>query len=149
MVELTCKQLDFIRRDIRKRGIKSNHLVDDVVDHICCSVENEMAKGQSFRDAYLITIRLFGPHGLKHVEIDTRLIVSKSYILTRCMNIVINLISLLVCLFFVVFPFFISIDEKSYMYILLFSPVILTGLWAIIFGFSYRKFEYKLHIEKI
>lgn len=52
MPELTFSDIDCIRQDVIRQEICYSHLADELIDHLCCDVENEMAGGLSFRDAY-------------------------------------------------------------------------------------------------
>jgi len=147
MHEISEKQLDFIIRFIRKKGVRNRHLENDLVDHICCMIEEEMEKEMPFFDAFMKTVRSFGPHGLLKLQIQTNLFINKSYMITRIFNLGINFVSLFLCLFFITFPVYLSVDMDSVAPALLCVPVILTGLWAILFGFSYRDFEYKVYTK--
>jgi hypothetical protein len=52
MPELNFQNIEDITLDIRRQEITFSHLADELIDHICCDVENEMQKGLSFNDAY-------------------------------------------------------------------------------------------------
>ena len=52
MPELSFQNIEDISLDIRRQEITFSHLADELIDHICCDVENEMQKGLSFTDAY-------------------------------------------------------------------------------------------------
>lgn len=71
MAELNEQQIDLISAYIRKHGVASDELHDDLLDHVCTSIENLMAEGQSFEDAFAKTIKLFGPGGLQQVQQQT------------------------------------------------------------------------------
>ena len=49
MPELSFQNIEDISLDIRRQEITFSHLADELIDHICCDVENEMQKGLSFR----------------------------------------------------------------------------------------------------
>jgi hypothetical protein len=68
MFFLTEEQVEFIRRDIRDKGIEIKSLEDDLLDHICCAVEDKINSNINFQDAYDSTIISFGPKGLKEVQ---------------------------------------------------------------------------------
>ena len=65
---LSEKQVDFILNDIRRNGIQTEELQLNLLDHICCLIENEMspendfdeiyqrAKGNSRRNRFIINI---------------------------------------------------------------------------------------------
>ncbi len=45
MPELNLQNIDQIRSDISRQEITFSHLLDDLIDHVCCDVEYEMQKG--------------------------------------------------------------------------------------------------------
>lgn len=52
MPELSLQNIDQISNDVRKQEITFSHLLEELIDHICCDVENEMQNGFSFSEAY-------------------------------------------------------------------------------------------------
>ncbi|MBI5008153.1 MAG: hypothetical protein HZB98_00530 [Bacteroidia bacterium] len=52
MPDLSLRNIDQIRNDIRNEEITFSHLLDDLIDHVCCDVEYEMRSGLDFHDAY-------------------------------------------------------------------------------------------------
>jgi hypothetical protein len=52
MPDLSLRNIDQISNDIRNEEITFSHLLDDLIDHICCDVEYEMQSGLDFHDAY-------------------------------------------------------------------------------------------------
>ena len=52
MPELSLHHIDQISRDINRQEITFSHLLEDLIDHVCCDVENEMQNGLDFTDAY-------------------------------------------------------------------------------------------------
>ena len=42
MPELSLHHIDQISRDISRQEITFSHLLEDLIDHVCCDVENEM-----------------------------------------------------------------------------------------------------------
>jgi hypothetical protein len=71
MAELTEPQIDLISAYIKQHGVAHDELHDDLLDHVCTSIENLMDQGHSFEDAFQQTIKLFGPGGLKQVQQQT------------------------------------------------------------------------------
>lgn len=51
LVNLTPEQIALIEHDIHKAGISFSHLEADLVDHICCFVEELMGHGISFESS--------------------------------------------------------------------------------------------------
>lgn len=71
MAELTDFQVDLIDAYIKENGVAQNELQEDLLDHLCTSVEGQMQQGKSFEEAFQYTIHLFGPGGLKQVQTQT------------------------------------------------------------------------------
>jgi hypothetical protein len=80
MLSLTEEQIAFIENDIRVRGITSPDLSIDLLDHICCLIENELDEYRNFETVYQQTLLLFGEKGLKEIQDETnRLLTFKHY----------------------------------------------------------------------
>ncbi|MEY4876552.1 MAG: hypothetical protein RL708_1701 [Bacteroidota bacterium] len=71
MYQLTDKQIDFILDDIKKRGIRIESLQQNLLDHICCTIENEMNEGDDFEFFYSATIQKFYTNELFEIEQET------------------------------------------------------------------------------
>ena len=71
MAELTEFQVDLINAYIKENGVAQNELQEDLLDHLCTSVESQLQQGKSFEEAFQHTITLFGPGGLKQVQTET------------------------------------------------------------------------------
>lgn len=57
---LTKENIDFIIKDLHRRGLLFDDLKDEIVDHVCSAIEGEMHKGARFIDAYNTVIKTFG-----------------------------------------------------------------------------------------
>jgi hypothetical protein len=80
MLSLTEEQITFIENDIKVRGITSPDLSIDLLDHICCLIENELDEYRNFDTVYQNTLLLFGEKGLKEIQDETnRLLTFKHY----------------------------------------------------------------------
>jgi len=80
MLSLTEEQITFIENDIRVRGITSPDLSIDLLDHICCLIENEFDEYRNFETVHQQTLLLFGEKGLKEIQDETnRLLTFKHY----------------------------------------------------------------------
>ena len=77
MAQLSAERIDYIDKDITNRGICFGSLHEDLLDHLCTAVESEMEKGKDFETAYFNTIKLFGPGGLRQVQYQTFIILTK------------------------------------------------------------------------
>lgn len=70
-MELNETQVELVSAYIRQNGVAQDGLHDDLLDHICTSIENRIRQGDPFEDAFLHTVKLFGPGGLMQVQQDT------------------------------------------------------------------------------
>lgn len=77
MAELTEQQIEFVSEEIHVRGVNLNSLHDDLLDHICTSIERKMDEGLNFDSAFVQTIKLFGPNGLMQVQNQTLLFLTQ------------------------------------------------------------------------
>lgn len=59
-MELSHDQIDYIQKDINYRGIVYDNLEEELLDHVCTLVEEKMASGIKFIDAYDAVIKSFG-----------------------------------------------------------------------------------------
>jgi putative ABC transport system permease protein len=76
--------VDYIVKDLHKRGIVLDEFQDEVIDHVCSAVAAKMSEGRKFKDAYDEVIRSFGDtSGLNNTQeqvIQTnRTVMFKSY----------------------------------------------------------------------
>jgi hypothetical protein len=71
MVELTEAQVELVSAYIKQNGVAQDELHDDLLDHVCTSMEQRMQQGESFEEAFQYTLSLFGPGGLKQVQNET------------------------------------------------------------------------------
>ncbi|MCF8276420.1 MAG: hypothetical protein K9J17_06780 [Flavobacteriales bacterium] len=71
MVELTELQVELIDAYIKENGVAQSELQENLLDHLCTSIETQLQQGKSFEEAFQYTINLFGPGGLKQVQTET------------------------------------------------------------------------------
>lgn len=71
MVELSEAQIELVSAYIKQNGVAQEELHDDLLDHVCTSMESRMQQGESFEEAFQYTLSLFGPGGLKQVQNET------------------------------------------------------------------------------
>jgi uncharacterized protein with PQ loop repeat/translation initiation factor 2 beta subunit (eIF-2beta)/eIF-5 len=79
MPELSLHHIDQISRDISRQEITFSHLLEDLIDHICCDVEYEMQKGLNFAEAYYTVKQKMGPRRLKEIQEETLYAVDTKY----------------------------------------------------------------------
>lgn len=68
---LTEHQIALLSAYIKQNGVAQNELHDDLLDHVCTSIENQIEQGSTFEEAFQHTLKLFGPGGLKQVQQET------------------------------------------------------------------------------
>jgi putative ABC transport system permease protein len=68
-MQLNKEHIDYIIKDLHYRGIVLDGFQDEVIDHVCSSVEAEMNKGRRFIDAYHEVLKTFGStSGLRQTQ---------------------------------------------------------------------------------
>jgi hypothetical protein len=79
MPELSYNDIERINRDIRKEDITFSHLLDELIDHVCCDVEYEMSNGLSFMEAYNRVRQKIGPRRFKEIQEETLYAIDAKY----------------------------------------------------------------------
>jgi hypothetical protein len=79
MPELSYANIDKISNDVRKEEINFSHLLDELIDHVCCDVESEMQKGLNFNEAYHSVKQRMGSRRLKEIQEETLYEVDTKY----------------------------------------------------------------------
>jgi hypothetical protein len=78
-MKLTSEQVRLIEHSVTTGNVKIITLRDDLVDHICCSVEHKLQRGNSFDCALRESLKELAPDGLEQLELETiKLLNSKS-----------------------------------------------------------------------
>ena len=72
-------KLELIRRDLASEGLTYEHLQDDVVDHICCMVEEGMMSGKDFDASYREVMHKINGHTLKSLQHETLIAIDKKF----------------------------------------------------------------------
>lgn len=75
MYQLSEQQIDFILSDIKKHGVELEDLQLNLLDHICCIIENELADGHDFETFYSNTLSRFYNHNLYELEEEALLLI--------------------------------------------------------------------------
>jgi uncharacterized protein with PQ loop repeat len=79
MPELSLHHIDQISSDISRQEITFSHLLEDLIDHVCCDVEDEMQSGLSFSEAYQRVKQKMGSRRLKEIQEETLYAVDTKY----------------------------------------------------------------------
>jgi hypothetical protein len=106
MFTLEKEQVKIISEDVNKARITLTHLAEDLIDHICCEVENEMAGGAAFTDAYNKVRSLFGLKELQKIQENTLYLIDKNYRIMKTTMKISGLVSLSLLAFATVFKIF-------------------------------------------
>ena len=64
-------EFDFIRSDLKSRGIVSEDLRDNLLDHICCIIENEITVEDDFKEFYEGILPRFFEKELSEIQAET------------------------------------------------------------------------------
>lgn len=80
MYKITDEQIDFILTDIERKGVLTEDVRYNILDHVCCIIENEMSSGMNFNEFYKNTITRFYKKELGEIEEETQLLLTfKNY----------------------------------------------------------------------
>jgi hypothetical protein len=80
MYQLKDQHIDFILNDISARGVTIEDLQYNLLDHICCLIENNLEENGDFENFYKNTVQTFFKKELKEIEDETiSLIIFKNY----------------------------------------------------------------------
>jgi uncharacterized protein with PQ loop repeat len=79
MPELSLDNIERISRDVRRQEITFSHLFEELTDHICCDVENEMQNGLTFLEAYRRVKQKMHPRRLKEIQEETLYTIDNKY----------------------------------------------------------------------
>ena len=76
MYEITKQDVDFILDDIRRNGIEIDELQQNLLDHLCCVIEQEMPPESDFREFYRSIIPRFFKRELREIQDETELLLT-------------------------------------------------------------------------
>ncbi len=71
MYHLSDQQINHILNDIRARGVEMESLQNDLLDHVCCIIENKLEESGDFERFYESIIKTFYKKELKEIEEET------------------------------------------------------------------------------
>ena len=75
MYSLSDQQIDLILDDIRAHGITIESLQENLLDHVCIIIEQELEAGGDFEQCYSRVIRAFYKEELREIEEEALLLV--------------------------------------------------------------------------
>lgn len=73
-------EIDFIREDIRRRGVFTESLQENLLDHLCCFIEEQPDDGQPFGEIYRRALEAFGHNGLQEVQDETLFLINQKHL---------------------------------------------------------------------
>lgn len=80
MYQLSDQQIDYILNDISARGVEMESLQENLLDHICCIIEQNLEANGDFESFYQKTIKTFYKDALWEIEEETSsLLTFKNY----------------------------------------------------------------------
>ena len=86
MYTITDNQIDFILKDLSKRGIATESLRLNLLDHICILIEENLEENGDFEKFYAATIKTFYEKELCELEKETNyLLYQNNHIMKRAM----------------------------------------------------------------
>lgn len=106
MYQLSEQQIDYIFNDISARGVEMESLQQNLLDHICCIIENNLEANGDFESFYQKTITTFYKDELWEIEEETlQLLTYKNYYTMKKVMIYSGTFSAAAMIFGIIFKF--------------------------------------------
>lgn len=94
MYTVTDEQIEYILSDIKQNGVETEDLQLNLLDHICCILEQEVKGSADFEQCYKQTVKRFYKRDLAEIEEETRqLLTFKNYYAMKRLMIVSGAVS--------------------------------------------------------
>jgi hypothetical protein len=71
MSNLTDENIEFVAQIINGSKIESAEMKEDLIDHFCCIIEEEMKRGLSFKQSYNKAYQNICPDGFEEIQRET------------------------------------------------------------------------------
>lgn len=71
MSNINEQNIEFITQVVNRSNIESREMKDDLIDHFCCAIEEEMRKGLSFEKSYDKAYQNICPDGFDEIQRET------------------------------------------------------------------------------
>ena len=68
-----------IKSDLARLGLTYDRLIDDMLDHVCCMVEENMEEGSDFESSYSQVLDTIGEKSLPEIQHQTLLNLDKKF----------------------------------------------------------------------
>jgi hypothetical protein len=141
-VELTSRQINIIKWDIRQNGIYQHALQEDILDHICCLLEEECKATKDFKKAYLKVRNEMGSLKVMQYRVDEELISHRR--LERFVKVPYYFavaLYLLMGIGMLAGPLFLSLIELNPLCCVLALPLVIMGYVIIFKRINYKKWD--------
>ena len=79
IAETIDDQYERIKGDLVNRGLTYDRLLDDLLDHVCCMVEEYMNQGNDFETSYDRVLNSIGDERLLEIQHQTLLNLNKKF----------------------------------------------------------------------
>lgn len=83
MEYLTEKHISEITTLIKAKGVEMEELLYDLVDHVCCMIEEKMEQGKNYTSALDETMSSFGNKGIRNIQEETTYLLTKNILVMR------------------------------------------------------------------
>ena len=83
MADLTEQNIREIEVLVEARGLEMKELSYDLVDHICCMIEEKMESGKNYASALDESIASFGKKGIRQIQEETTFLLTKNILAMR------------------------------------------------------------------
>ena len=80
MFKITDEHIDFILCDIKDNGVENEDLQNNLLDHICCIIEEQLEQNGNFEECYQRIKTSFYKQSYSEIEEETKLLLTyKNY----------------------------------------------------------------------
>lgn len=83
MEYLTEKNISEITTLIKAKGVEMEELLYDLVDHVCCMIEEKMEQGKNYANALDEAMNSFGNKGIRNIQEETTYLLTKNILVMR------------------------------------------------------------------
>lgn len=92
MIELNDFQIQYIEAKLAEARLRDQDLAEEILDHLCCAVEEQMAAGQPFSQSVAIAFAAFQKDEMQEIQAQIFSIHSKKRLLMRVSLLVLALL---------------------------------------------------------
>ena len=117
MEQLTEKNISEITTLIKAKGVEMEELLYDLVDHVCCMIEDKMEQGKNYASALDETMNSFGNKGIRNIQEETTYLLTKNILVMRKTMHIIGITSAILLLLGSIFKIY-HLAGASVMYVL-------------------------------